>query len=61
MLPLLGAEGVIHDWDYILGRLHMLNWGHVVGNLIYTTGLVVLGVSVGGILRFPGGNLLISG
>lgn len=46
VLPLLGGEGVIHDWNYILGRLHLLNWDQVVGNVIYTAGLVVLGVSV---------------
>jgi hypothetical protein len=48
VLPLLGGEGVIHDWHYILGRLHLLAWDQVVGNLIYTVGVVLLGVSVVG-------------
>lgn len=47
-LPLLGGEDTIHDWNYLLGRLHLLNWDQVVGNLIYLVGLMLLGVSVGG-------------
>lgn len=45
-LPLLGGEGVIHDWSYLLGRLHMLPWDQVVGNMIYAAGVVLLGMSV---------------
>lgn len=45
-LPLLGGEDAIHDWNDILGRLHLLNWDQVVGNVIYAAGLVVLWVSV---------------
>ena len=48
VLPLLGGEGVIHDWNYILWSLHMLNWDQVVGKLIYTAGLLVLGMSIVG-------------
>ncbi|MBI4839883.1 MAG: hypothetical protein HY803_02200 [candidate division NC10 bacterium] len=45
-LPLLGEEEALHDWNYILGRLHLLNWDQAVGNLIYATGLVALAASV---------------
>lgn len=45
VLPLLG-EG--HDWNYLLGRLHLLNWDQALGNLVYALGLVLLGGSVVG-------------
>lgn len=45
-LPLLGGEDTLHDWNYLLGRLHLLTWDQGVGNLIYGVGLVALGVSV---------------
>ncbi len=45
-LPLLGGEETLHDWNYLLGRLHLLTWDQGVGNLIYLVGLVALVVSV---------------
>jgi len=45
-LPLLGGEDTLHDWNYILGRLNLLRWDQALGNVIYTVGLVTLGVSV---------------
>jgi len=45
-LPLLGGEDTLHDWNYILGRVHLLRWDQTLGNVIYTVGLVTLGVSV---------------
>jgi hypothetical protein len=45
-LPLLGGEDTLHDWNYILGRLNLLRWDQALGNVIYTVGLVSLGVSV---------------
>jgi hypothetical protein len=45
-LPLLGDDISAHDWHNILGRLHLLNWDQVIGNLIYTMGLAALAVSV---------------
>ncbi len=46
VLPLLGDDISAHDWHNILGRLHLLNWDQVFGNLIYTLGLLVLAASV---------------
>lgn len=46
VLPLLGGEDTLHDWNYLLGRLHLLNWDQAVGNLIYLVGLVALAASV---------------
>ena len=45
-LPLLGDDISAHDWHNILARLHLLNWDQVIGNLIYTLGLVALAASV---------------
>jgi hypothetical protein len=45
-LPLLGDDISAHDWHNILARLHVLNWDQVIGNLIYTLGLVALAASV---------------
>jgi hypothetical protein len=46
VLPLLGGEDTLHDWNYLLGRLNLLRWDQALGNVIYAVGLVSLGVSV---------------
>lgn len=46
VLPLLGGEDTLHDWNYILARLNLLRWDQALGNVIYTVGLVTLGASV---------------
>jgi hypothetical protein len=45
-LPLLGGDDSVHDWSYILGRLHLLRWDQAVGNLIYLVGLLCLIASI---------------
>lgn len=52
VLPLLGDDISAHDWHNILGRLHLLSWDQVIGNLVYTLGLIALAVSVLGGLYF---------
>ena len=47
-LPLLGGEDVIHDWNWLLGRLHMLRWDQTLGNLVYFLGVLALTISVAG-------------
>jgi hypothetical protein len=51
-LPLLGGEDPLHDWNYLLGRLHLLTWDQGVGNVIYVVGLVALAASVLGGLYY---------
>ena len=46
VLPLLGDDISAHDWNNILGRLHLLNWDQVIGNLVYMLGLIALAASV---------------
>jgi hypothetical protein len=33
-LPLLGGEHVIHDWNYLLGRLGLLEWDRFLAGMI---------------------------
>jgi hypothetical protein len=40
-LPLL-AEGLIHDWNYILGRLGLLGSAETVGRLMFGAGALVM-------------------
>ena len=40
-LPLL-AEGLIHDWNYILGRLGLLGWAEAVGRLFFAAGVLTM-------------------
>lgn len=40
-LPLL-AEGLIHDWSYILGRLGLLQSAETVGRLLFALGALTL-------------------
>ena len=40
-LPLL-AEGLIHDWNYLLGRTGLLDWAETLGRLAYATGVLLI-------------------
>ena len=40
-LPLL-AEGLIHDWNYLLGRLGLLQSAETVGRLIFGLGALTM-------------------
>jgi hypothetical protein len=51
-LPLLGGEDTLHDWNYLLGRLHLLKWDQAFGNLVYLVGLAALIASVLGGLYY---------
>jgi hypothetical protein len=51
-LPLLGGEDVIHDWNWVLGKLHLLRWDQAIGALIYMAGLLAVVASVVGGLYF---------
>jgi hypothetical protein len=51
-LPLLGGADVLHDWNWLLGTLHLLRWDQAIGALIYMAGLLAVVVSVVGGLYF---------
>ncbi|HSB68596.1 MAG TPA: hypothetical protein VLT62_04570 [Candidatus Methylomirabilis sp.] len=55
-LPLLGGEDALHDWHYLLGRLHLLKWDQACGNLVYLVGVAVLIGSVLGGLSYSLGE-----
>lgn len=40
-LPLL-ADGLIHDWNFILGTLGLLRWAERLGRLVFTLGALVM-------------------
>jgi hypothetical protein len=44
-LPLL-AEGLIHDWSYILGRLGLLGAAETVGRLLFAAGVLTMLVAI---------------
>ena len=41
-LPLLGGDGGIHDWNYLLGRLGLLNQADLLGRLVFTAGSAII-------------------
>src|SRR5439155_1001975 len=49
-LPLLGGEGVTHDWNYLLAQLHLLGAAEFLGRLTWLLGV---GVIVAAILLPP--------
>jgi len=51
-LPLLGGEDVLHDWNWLLGTLHLSRWDQTIGVLIYMTGLLAVVACVVGGLYF---------
>ncbi len=41
-LPLHGGEGVIHDWNYLLGQLNLVNHAESLGRLAFAVGAVAI-------------------
>ena len=47
VLPLLGGDGVTHDWNYLLGRLNLLDHAEVLGRLVFGLGGIAMLAAVG--------------
>lgn len=45
-LPLLGGDGVIHDWWWILSTLHLLAFDHLFGSIVFFFGVLCVVFSV---------------
>lgn len=45
-LPLLGGEGVIHDWNYLLSSLHMLSATPIVSEMFFLSGFALYIIAV---------------
>jgi hypothetical protein len=45
-LPLL-AEGLIHDWHFLLGRLGLLAWAEALGRLVFAAGALTMLAALG--------------
>jgi hypothetical protein len=41
-LPLLGGDGVMHDWNYLLNELHVLKYTPVIAHTIYGLGMTII-------------------
>lgn len=50
-LELLGGDGVIHDWNYILGNLHLVHYATLVGGIMFMSALCLFAVGVYGAFR----------
>lgn len=40
-LPLLGGDGVMHDWNYLLSSLHILKYTPYIADTLYVGGILV--------------------
>lgn len=45
-IPLLGGDSVIHDWNYLLSALHLLDQTQTVANIIYLAGILSIGAGL---------------
>jgi len=48
-LPLVsvgGGEDTIHDWNYILSKLEVLQWDRALGGLAFWTGIAIIALSI---------------
>lgn len=45
-LPLLGGHGTVHDWNYLLGRLHLLDWAQGLGRLTFGVGILLIAAAL---------------
>lgn len=41
-LPLLGGDGTVHDWNYLLGQLHLLGWAQSLARLTFGLGILLI-------------------
>ena len=41
-LPLHGGDDVIHDWNYLLGRLNLVNHAESFGRLAFAVGVITI-------------------
>jgi hypothetical protein len=41
-LPLLGGDNVIHDWNYILSRLGILQYANRIGSFMFLLGIITI-------------------
>ncbi|MBW4656247.1 MAG: hypothetical protein KME20_24875 [Kaiparowitsia implicata GSE-PSE-MK54-09C] len=46
LLPLLGGEGVMHDWHFILLELRLLPQDQAIGSLAYSLGVVIYAIAL---------------
>lgn len=51
-LPLLGGEGTLHDWNYLLTNLNLLSATAQVAGLIRLLGTIVIGLAATGSFWF---------
>ena len=45
-LPLLGGDGTVHDWNYLLGQVHLLGWAPSLGRLTFGMGILLITVAL---------------
>lgn len=46
-LPLLGGDGVIHDWNYLLDAVGLLNWAGALATLTFGVGTLIILAALG--------------
>ena len=46
LLPLLGGEGVLHDWHFLLLDLRLLPQGQLIGNMAHTIGVIIYAIAI---------------
>lgn len=45
-LPLIGGHAAMHDWNYLLGQLHLLAWTHSLARLMLGVGILLIVVAL---------------
>lgn len=46
LLPLLGGEGVLHDWHFLLLDLRLLPQGQLIGRVVYGVGVIIYAIAI---------------
>jgi len=44
-LPLIGGHAAVHDWNYLLGQLHLLGWTQSLARLTLSAGILLIVVA----------------
>lgn len=56
-LPLLGGDGVIHDWNYLLNSLNILKYTNILSTITYDIGFFVIIIAAVSSLYFSWYNV----
>ncbi len=51
-IHILGGDGVIHDWNYLLSHTGLLNYTDILSRIVYGAGVVIILLAINLCVKF---------